>query len=160
MEVYVPRVRPRQLCFVSLRRIGLLPDGVGHLPHPPRNKAERFRAYEIGYCHVDTCELRTAQGKGLILAGPGGDRTSNRFFAHLYRKVTMLAAWEPSSRSGLDRAVQDPHHRTHRWRTPMQGSAASWRPKPNVSHQSPGTTSRGEAPWWLPGCSPDYISCF
>ncbi len=81
---------PCQLCCVSLRGIGLRPDGVPRLPHPPRDKVKRFKAYEIGYFHLDICELRTAEGKAYLFVAV--DRTSKLVFARLYRKANKLAA--------------------------------------------------------------------
>ena len=74
----------------SLRGIELQPDGVRHLPHPPRDKVKRFKAYEIGYFHLNNCELRTAQGRAHLVAA--GGRTSKLVLARLYRKATRLAA--------------------------------------------------------------------
>jgi transposase InsO family protein len=64
--------------------------GVSRLPCPPRDKVKRFKAYEIGYFHLDICELRTAEGKAHLFVAV--DRTSKLVFARLYRKANKLAA--------------------------------------------------------------------
>jgi transposase InsO family protein len=64
--------------------------GVSRLPQEPKEKGKRFKAYEIGYFHLDIAELRTAEGKAFLFVAV--DRTSKLVVARLYRKATKLAA--------------------------------------------------------------------
>ena len=64
--------------------------GVSRLPREPKEKGKRFKAYEIGYFHLDIAELRTAEGKAFLFVAV--DRTSKLVVARLYRKATKLAA--------------------------------------------------------------------
>jgi transposase InsO family protein len=64
--------------------------GVSRRPRAPQENVKRFKAYEIGYFHLDICELRTAEGKAYLFVAV--DRTSKLVFARLYRKANKLAA--------------------------------------------------------------------
>ncbi len=37
--------------------------GVSRLPRPAREQRGRFKSYEIGYFHIDVCEVRVEQGR-------------------------------------------------------------------------------------------------
>lgn len=50
-----------------------------------RTKKE-FKKYEIGYLHIDTAEIRCAEGKGYIFVAV--DRTSKLAFAKIYHRKT------------------------------------------------------------------------
>src|SRR3974377_142748 len=50
----------------------------------------KFKAYPIGYFHIDIAEVRTAQGKLYLIAAI--DRTSKFAFVELHEKVTRRAA--------------------------------------------------------------------
>src|SRR3974377_1726992 len=50
----------------------------------------KFKAYPIGYFHIDIAEVRTAQGKLYLIVAI--DRTSKFAFVELHEKVTRRAA--------------------------------------------------------------------
>lgn len=60
------------------------------MPRPAREPRGRFKGYEIGYFHVDICELRVEQGKAHLFVTV--DRTSKLAFARLYRRATTLTS--------------------------------------------------------------------
>ena len=64
--------------------------GVSRLPRPARERRGRFKGYEIGYFHVDVCEVRVEQGKAHPFVAV--DRTSKLAFARLYRRATTLTS--------------------------------------------------------------------
>ena len=64
--------------------------GVSRLPRPAREPKGRFKDYEIGYFHLDVCEVRAEQGKAHLFVAV--DRTSKFAFARLYRRATTLTA--------------------------------------------------------------------
>ena len=84
MREAVPRLT-RSALHRALQR-----HGVSRLPQEPEEKGKRFKAYEIGYFHLDIAELRTAAGKAFLFVAV--DRTSKLALARLYRKATKLAA--------------------------------------------------------------------
>lgn len=63
---------------------------VSKLPRPARERRGRFKNYEIGYFHVNVCEVRVEQGKAYLFVAV--DRTSKFAFARLYRRSTTLTA--------------------------------------------------------------------
>lgn len=73
----------------SLHRC-LVRHGVSRLPKAERGEVKRFKAYELGYFHIDICELRLAEGKAFLFIAV--DRTSKFVFARLYRKATKVVA--------------------------------------------------------------------
>lgn len=64
--------------------------GVSQLPRAPKQRRRRFKAYEIGYFHVDIAELRIAREKAYLFLAV--DRTSKLAFARVYRRATSLVA--------------------------------------------------------------------
>ena len=64
--------------------------GVSRLPRPAREQRGRFKSYEIGYFHVDVCEVRVEQGKAHLFVAV--DRTSKLAFARLYRRASTLTS--------------------------------------------------------------------
>jgi len=64
--------------------------GISRLPKADREKPGRFKAYEIGYFHIDIAELHYAGGKAYLFVAV--DRTSKLVFARIYRKATKLVA--------------------------------------------------------------------
>lgn len=64
--------------------------GISRLPKADREKPKRFKAYEIGYFHIDIAELRYEGGKAYLFVAV--DRTSKLVFARIYRKATKLVA--------------------------------------------------------------------
>ncbi|WP_199556517.1 IS481 family transposase, partial [Sandaracinobacteroides hominis] len=65
-------------------------NGISRLPKADREKPKKFKAYEIGYFHIDIAELRYEGGKGFLYVAV--DRTSKLVFARIYRSATKLAA--------------------------------------------------------------------
>jgi len=64
--------------------------GISRLPKADLEKPRRFKAYNIGYFHIDIAELHYEGGKGFLFVAV--DRTSKLVFARIYRKATKLAA--------------------------------------------------------------------
>lgn len=64
--------------------------GISRLPKADREKPKKFKAYEIGYFHIDIAELRYEGGKGFLFVAVG--RTSKLVFARIYRNATKLVA--------------------------------------------------------------------
>jgi len=67
--------------------------GISRLPEPERagkGKKKAFKAYAIGYLHVDFAELQTQQGKQYLFVAI--DRTSKVAFAELQPAATQLVA--------------------------------------------------------------------
>jgi transposase InsO family protein len=65
-------------------------NGISRLPKADREKPKRFKAYEIGYFHIDIAELHYEGGKAYLFVAV--DRTSKLVFARIYRKATKLVA--------------------------------------------------------------------
>ena len=68
----------------------MLRHGISRLPKVDRERPKRFKAYEIGYFHLDIAELRYEGGKTYLFVAV--DRTSKLVFARIYRKATKLVA--------------------------------------------------------------------
>lgn len=64
--------------------------GVSRLPRTPKQRRGQFKAYEIGYFHLDIAEVRTAREKAYLFLAV--DRTSKLAFARIYRRATSLVA--------------------------------------------------------------------
>jgi transposase InsO family protein len=64
--------------------------GVSRLPRPARERPQRFKAYEIGYLHVDIAEVRVAEAKAYLFVAV--DRTAKLVVARLYRRATSRVA--------------------------------------------------------------------
>ena len=66
--------------------------GISRLPDTEGNKPQRskFKAYPIGYIHIDIAEVRTAEGKLYLLVAI--DRTSKFAFVQLHEKATRRVA--------------------------------------------------------------------
>lgn len=66
--------------------------GISRLPALEGEAAEkkRFKAYPIGYFHIDIAQVQTAEGKLYLFVGI--DRTSKFAFAHLEEKATVATA--------------------------------------------------------------------
>ena len=65
--------------------ISRLPGSDGDTP-----KRSRFKAYPIGFFHIDIAEVRTEQGRLYLLVAI--DRTSKFAFVELHEKVTRRVA--------------------------------------------------------------------
>src|ERR1700761_267972 len=66
--------------------------GISRLPEVEGSKPskKKFKAYPIGYFHIDIAEVRTAQGKLHLIVAI--DRTSKFAFVELHEKVTRRDA--------------------------------------------------------------------
>src|SRR5215217_728588 len=66
--------------------------GISRLPETEGDKTvrRRFKAYPIGYFHIDIAEVRTEEGRLYILVAI--DRTSKFAFVQLHEKVTQRMA--------------------------------------------------------------------
>jgi transposase InsO family protein len=80
-----------QLTRSSLHRC-LRRHGISRLPEVEGNKPDRkkFKAYPIGYFHVDIAEVRTEEGKLYLFVAI--DRTSKFAFTHLVEKANRKTA--------------------------------------------------------------------
>ena len=68
--------------------------GIGRLPDVEGNKPakKKFKAYPIGYFHIDIAEVRTEQGKLYMFVAI--DRTSKFAFVELHEKATTAVSRE------------------------------------------------------------------
>ena len=68
--------------------------GIGRLPNVEGNKPakKKFKAYPIGYFHIDVADVRTEQGKIDMFVAI--DRTSKFAVVELYKKATITVARE------------------------------------------------------------------
>ena len=64
--------------------------GLSRLPKPEKPAKKAFKTYEIGYMHVDICEVRIGEGKRYLFVGV--DRTSKFVFAEVHGSATSSAA--------------------------------------------------------------------
>jgi transposase-like protein len=66
--------------------------GISRLPDVEGDKAakQKFKAYPIGYFHIDIAEVRTAEGKLYLFVAI--DRTSKFAFAELHQKATTAVS--------------------------------------------------------------------
>ena len=66
--------------------------GIGRLPDVGGEKVtkKKFKAYPIGFFHIDIAEVQTAEGKLYLLVAI--DRTSKFAFVELHRKATRRVA--------------------------------------------------------------------
>ena len=66
--------------------------GISRLPHVENESAKkrRFKAYPIGYFHIDIAEVRTAEGKLYLFVAI--DRTSKFAFVELHDKADRPTA--------------------------------------------------------------------
>ena len=80
-----------QLTRSSLHRC-LQRHGIGRLPDVQGDKPakKKFKAYPIGYFHIDLAEVRTAEGKLYLFVAI--DRTSKFAFVELHEKATRPIA--------------------------------------------------------------------
>ena len=66
--------------------------GIARLPETAAPKRGRFRAYPIGYFHVDIAEVHTEEGRLSLFVAV--DRTSKFAFAQLHERATRRVAAE------------------------------------------------------------------
>ena len=98
--------------------------GISRLPEVEGEASakRKFNPYPIGYFHIDTAEVRTAQGKLYLLVAI--DRTSKLAFVELHEKVIrqtagdflrrLIAAVTRSTRSSPTTGPASPHCSTAR----------------------------------------------
>lgn len=64
--------------------------GISRLPiEKTRDKRKRFKTYEIGYVHIDSCELRHADGKLIMFLAI--DRASKFTYVEVHDKAGKMA---------------------------------------------------------------------
>ena len=76
----------------------------------------KFKAYPIGYFHIDIAEVRTAEGKLYLLVAI--DRTSKFAFVELHEKVSRRDRRRLPAPPDRRRPLQGPHG-PHRQRNPL-----------------------------------------
>ena len=84
--LYALQLTIRHLTRSSLHRC-LKRHGISRLPDVEGDKTAKktFKRYPIGYFHIDTAEVRTAEGKLLLIVA--SYRTSNCAFVELHEKA-------------------------------------------------------------------------
>ena len=82
--------------------------GISRLPHVENESAEKrkFKAYPIGYFHIDIAEVRTAEGKLYLFVAI--DRTSKFAFVALHEKADR-----PTSARFLEALIAAVPYRVH-----------------------------------------------
>ena len=82
--------------------------GISRLPHVENESAEKrkFKAYPIGYFHIDIAEVRTAEGKLYLFVAI--DRTSKFAFVALHEK-----AYHPTAARFLEALIAAVPYRLH-----------------------------------------------
>ena len=92
--------------------------GIGRLPDVEGDKPakKKFKAYPIGYFHIDIAEVRTEQGKLHLFVAI--DRTSKFAFVELHEKATTAVSRRLPAPPDRSRSLQDPY-RAHRQRHPV-----------------------------------------
>src|ERR1700691_992534 len=92
--------------------------GISRLPQVEGEASakRKFKAYPIGYFHIDIAEVRTAQGKLYLLVAI--DRTSKFAFVELHEKVARRTAGDFLRRLFAAVPYKSPH-RPHRQRNPL-----------------------------------------
>ncbi len=103
LQASIPQLTRSALhrCF-QRHGISRLPEVDGH----PSAKRKKFKAYPIGYFHLDLAEVRTAQGKLHLFVAI--DRTSKFAFAKLVERANTQAA-----SAFLDALVEAVPYRIH-----------------------------------------------
>jgi hypothetical protein len=91
--------------------------GISRLPQVEgeASSKRKFKAYPIGYFHIDIAEVRTAQGKLYLIVAI--DRTSKFAFIELHEK-SHADRWGFLAPPDRRRPLQGPH-RPHRQRNPL-----------------------------------------
>jgi hypothetical protein len=92
--------------------------GISRLPQVEGEASakRKFKAYPIGYFHIDIAEVRTAQGKLYLLVAI--DRTSKFAFVEMHQKVARRTAGGLPAPPDRRRPLQGPHG-PHRQRNPL-----------------------------------------
>ena len=83
--------------------------GISRLPEVDgdKPKKKRFKAYPIGYFHIDIAEVSTEEGKLYLFVAI--DRTSKLAFAKLHDEGQPRQRSGLPRRTGRGRALHDPH---------------------------------------------------
>jgi len=123
--------------------------GISRLPETDGSKParKRFKAYPIGYFHIDIAEVRTEQGKLHLFVAI--DRTSKFAFAQLHERATTRIAAD--FLRALPQAVP---YRVHTVLTDngQHFTTPATSPLPHHSSARPWTAARSSAP--IPSNSP------
>ncbi len=96
--------------------------GISRLPEVAGDKPAKqpFKAYPIGYFHIDIAEVRTEEGKLYLFVAV--DRTSKYAFARLMQTGDRCHRQGFPQRPGQGCSLQNPH-RTHGQRHPIRRPA-------------------------------------
>ena len=114
-------LRPRQPTIPHLTRSSLhrclQRHGISRLPQVEGEASakRKFKAYPIGYFHVDIAEVRTAQGKLYLIVAI--DRTSKFAFVEMHEQLSPHRRRLPAP-PDRRRPLQGPHG-PHRQRNPL-----------------------------------------
>ena len=83
--------------------------GISRLPEVEGDKPDRrkFKAYPIGYFHIDIAEVRTEEGRLYLFVAI--DRTSKFAFVELHEKATTRVAGRLPGSPDQSRSLQDPY---------------------------------------------------
>ena len=97
--------------------------GISRLPEVEGDKPNKrkFKAYPIGYFHIDIAEVRTEQGKLYMFVAI--DRTSKFAFVELHEKADDSGFWRLPAPSSRRRPLQGPYG-SHRQRHPIHHARA------------------------------------
>ena len=104
---------------------------ISRLPQVDADKPGRrkFKAYAIGYFHIDIAEVRTAEGKLHLFVAI--DRTTKFAFVQLHEKATHTGRRRLPARADRGRSLPHPHdpdrqrHPVHRSAQPRLGSVCN-----------------------------------
>ena len=83
--------------------------GISRLPEVEGDKPakKKFKAYPIGFFHIDIAEVQTAEGKLYLFVAI--DRTSKFAFARLFDKANMAMATAFLEELDWRRSIRHPH---------------------------------------------------
>src|SRR6476469_8190745 len=89
--------------------------GISRLPEVEGSKPskKKFKAYPIGYFHIDIAEVQTAEGKLYLYVAI--DRTSKFAFVRLVKKTGRASASVFLRSSDRGGSLQDPHGSHRQW---------------------------------------------
>jgi hypothetical protein len=116
--------------------------GISRLPEVAGDKPAKqpFKAYPIGYFHIDIAEVRTEEGKLYLFVA--SDRTSKFAFAELYEKATARRATD-----FLQALIKAVPYKIH---TVLTNNGLQFADLPKNRSKPPGNVARSSARSRLP----------
>ena len=98
--------------------------GISRLPEVDGDKPakKKFKAYPLGYFHVDIAEVQTAEGKLYLFVAI--DRTSKFAFVELHQKAGQNGRRSLPAQPDRCRALQAPHRSDRQWHPVHKSSYA------------------------------------